>query len=81
MVWPLPIKQSRSSAPAATEALGHIMQPTTFALQQNMHHSAMTVMLLVGRQVGCWHGYLSGARCRLATHPTDSQEAATALPS
>ena len=40
-------------------------------------------MLLVGRQeehpackknwvVGCWHGYLSGARCRLAYGPADA---------
>jgi len=39
-------------------------------------------MLLVGRQgghpacknrvVGCWHGYLSGARCRLACDPADA---------
>jgi len=38
-------------------------------------------MLLVGQQeghpvcekrvVGCWHGYLSGARCRLAYCPAD----------
>jgi len=44
------------------------------------HFSALT--LLVGRQeghpayknsaVGCWHGYLSGARCRLAYGPADS---------
>ena len=43
--------------------------------------SALT--LLVGRQeghpackklgvVGCWHGYLSGARCRLAYGPADA---------
>jgi len=42
--------------------------------------SALT--LLVGRQeghpacknqvVGCWHGYLSGARCRLAYCPADA---------
>ena len=40
--------------------------------------SALT--LLVGRQerhppckkLGCWHGYLSGARCRLAYGPADS---------
>ena len=40
------------------------------------------LMLLVGRQerhpacknwvVGCWHGYLSGARCRLAYGPADA---------
>jgi len=24
------------------------------------------------RVVGCWHGYLSGARCRLAYGPTDA---------
>jgi len=24
------------------------------------------------RVVGCWHGYLSGARCRLAYGPADS---------
>ena len=39
-------------------------------------------MLLVGRQeghpackirvVGCWHGYLSGSRCRLAYGPADA---------
>jgi len=42
-------------------------------------------MLLVGRQeghpackklsggvLGCWHGYLSGARCRLAYGPADA---------
>ena len=44
-------------------------------------HSALT--LLVGRQeghtackktrvVGCWRGYLSGARCRLAYGPADA---------
>ena len=43
--------------------------------------SALT--LLVGQQeghptskknsvVGCWHGYLSGARCRLAYDPADA---------
>jgi len=42
--------------------------------------------LLVGRQeghpackktrvVGCWHGYLSGARCRLAYGPADATAA------
>jgi len=40
------------------------------------------LMLLVGRQeghaackrrvVGCWHGYLPGARCRLAYGPADA---------
>jgi len=41
------------------------------------------LMLLVGRQEGhpackksewwgCWHGYLSGARCRLAYGPADA---------
>ena len=40
------------------------------------------LMLLVGRQeghpaykklvVGCWHSYLSGARCRLAYGPADA---------
>jgi len=40
------------------------------------------LMLLVGRQeghpacknrvVGCWHGYLSGAQCRLAYGPADA---------
>jgi len=42
-----------------------------------MYFSALT--LLVGRQEGhpackkpgCWHGYLSGARCRLAYGPFD----------
>ena len=24
------------------------------------------------RVVGCWHGYLSGARCRLAYFPADA---------
>ena len=32
--------------------------------------SALT--LLVGRVVGCWHGYLSGARCRLAYGRADA---------
>jgi len=34
-VCPLPIKQSRSSDPAAIDAFGHIRQPTRFALQHN----------------------------------------------
>ena len=46
----------------------------------NIAFSALT--LLVGRQeghpacknrlVGCWRGYLSGARCRLAYSPADA---------
>jgi len=42
----------------------------------------IALMLLVGWQeghpacknwvVGCWHGYLSGARCRLAYGPADA---------
>jgi len=44
------------------------------------HFSALT--LLVGQQeghpacknlvVGCWHGYMSGARCRFAYGPADA---------
>ena len=48
-----------------------------------VHFFALSAMtLLVGRQeghpacktlsVGCWHGYLSGARCRLAYGPADA---------
>ena len=49
-----------------------------------MTYSAFSALtLLVGRQeghpackknrvVGCWHGYLSGARCRLAYGPGDA---------
>ena len=53
----------------------HVLLPTIFD-----PFSALT--LLVGRQeghpacknwvVGCWHGYLPGARCRLAYGPTDA---------
>ena len=55
-----------------------------YSLSRDLCHlsafSALT--LLVGRQeghpacknwaVGCWHGYLSGARCRLAYGPADA---------
>jgi len=47
-----------------------------------MHISFSALTLLVGRQeghpackktvVGCWRGYLSGARCRLAYGPADA---------
>jgi len=31
------------------------------------------LMLLVGQlSGGCWHGYLSGARCRFAYDPADT---------
>jgi len=45
-------------------------------------HAFIALMLLVGRQKGhpackklsggCWRGYLSGARCRLAYSPADA---------
>ena len=57
------------------------MWPETFLLASlGVAFSALT--LLVGRQkghptcknlvVGCWRGYLSGARCRLAYGPADA---------
>jgi len=49
---------------------------------QNKGHANINgLTLLVGRQEGhpackklsgCWHGYLSGARCRLAYGPADA---------
>ena len=54
--------------------------PTEKSCTNVFHNSALT--LLVGRQeghpacknrvVGYWHGYLSGARCRLAYGPADA---------
>jgi len=53
-------------------------------LGQRLGQAAFSaLMLLVGRQeghprpvknwaVGCWRGYLSGARCRLAYGPADA---------
>jgi len=29
-------------------------------------------VLMVSAVVGCWHGYLSGARCRFAYGPVDA---------
>jgi len=48
-VWLLPTRQSRSSEPAATEAFGHMMQPTIFALQHILptHHCNETECLQV----------------------------------
>ena len=55
------------------------MDKSLFFSIYNSSSSALT--LLVGRQeghlackngvVGCWHGYLSGARCRFAYSPAD----------
>ena len=50
---------------------------------QEFHSIFSPLTLLVGRQeghpackktrvMGCWHGYLSGARCRLAYVPADA---------
>jgi len=33
---------------------------------------ALYFMALLTSLVGCWHGYLSGARCRLAYGPADA---------
>ena len=59
--------------------IGAVFVSSKFSLQLFLF-SALT--LLVGRQeghtacknrvVGCWHGYLSGARCRLAYGPADA---------
>jgi len=58
----------------------HMLHRSVFLLVLSYALSALT--LLVGRQeghpackktvVGCWRGYLSGARCRLAYGPTDA---------
>ena len=53
-----------------------------FSIVELIAASFSALTLLVGRQeghpackkrvVGCWHGCLSGARCRLAYGPADS---------
>jgi len=50
-----------------TESRNLVKLPTAFS----------ALMLLVGQQeghwvVGCWHGYLSGPRCRFAYGPADA---------
>ena len=57
--------------------------PTGFSVGMGQVWGAFSALtLLVGRQeghpahkktaVGCWRGYLSGARCRLAYGPADA---------
>jgi len=56
-----------------------------------LHSVFSALTLLVGRQVGhpvcknwvvwCWHGYLSGARCRVANSPADATATHRLFPS
>ena len=60
--------------------MGYLYLFLEVCYQLSYAFSALT--LLVGRQErhpackklsgGCWHGYLSGARCRLAYGPADA---------
>jgi len=63
-VWPLPTKQSRSSDPAVIEALGHMMQPTIFALQHIRHsHWYMLTHRLLKRWCHSVHNSYSYHNC------------------
>jgi len=54
----------------------------TFVIKPVITCLAFSALMLVGRQeghpacknlvVGCWHGYLSRVRCRLACGPADA---------
>ena len=48
---------------------GSIFTYTLLMLVLNKFLKIMYMMLMV---VGCWHGYLSGVRCRLAYGPSDA---------
>ena len=48
---------------------GSIFTYTLLMLVLNKFLKIMYMMLMV---VGCWHGYLSGVRCRLAYDPSDA---------
>ena len=71
---------SRDNKFYATENRRQTIEMTVHLLYYTHSFSALT--LLVGRQeghpacknrvVGCWCGYLSGARCRLAYGPADA---------
>ena len=75
------VREMKSLAPLNSNQW--TQQIFTYLLLRHCAFSALSaLMLLVGRQeghpackklvVGCWRGYLSGARCRLAYGPADA---------
>ena len=63
-------------------AIPKTLKDATFVVGEQLKIAFSALTLLVGRQEGhpackngvvrCWHGYLSGTRCRLAYGPADA---------
>jgi len=71
-----------TSVQSVIDRLGRCFRFVTFMLVLLCFCALSALTLLVGRQeghpackkrvVGCWHGYLSGARCRFAYGSADA---------